>query len=102
LKTAPHVLRCGPKTPICTPTRIKARRDAKKAIVAVAASMLTAAWHMLRDGVGYADLGADYFLRHNSQKTVQQLLRRLADLGYPVQPASPPLGASYHDLLTYQ
>jgi transposase len=69
--------------------RIKARRDAKKAIVAVAASMLTAAWHMLRDGVEYADLGADYFVRHDSQKTVQRLLRRLADLGYPVQPASP-------------
>jgi len=51
--------------------------------------MLTAAWHMLRDGVEYADLGADYFVRHDSQKTVQRLLRRLADLGYPVQPASP-------------
>jgi transposase len=70
-------------------TRIKARRDAKKAIVAVAASMLTAAWHMLRNGVEYADLGADYFIRHDIQKTVQRLLRRLTDLGYPVQPASP-------------
>ena len=30
--------------------RLKARRGAKKAILAVAASMLTAAYHMLRDG----------------------------------------------------
>ena len=36
--------------------RIKARRGAKKAIMAVAASMLTAAYHMLRDGTEYADL----------------------------------------------
>ena len=34
--------------------RIKARRGAKKAILAVAASMLTAAFHMLRDGTEYA------------------------------------------------
>jgi hypothetical protein len=33
--------------------RIKARRGPKKAILAVAASMLTAVWHMLSDGVGY-------------------------------------------------
>ncbi|MDB5657364.1 MAG: transposase family protein [Tardiphaga sp.] len=36
--------------------RVKARRGPKKAIFAVAASMLTAVWHMLSDGVGYADL----------------------------------------------
>ncbi|MDR6496730.1 transposase [Paraburkholderia terricola] len=70
-------------------TRIKARRGSKKAIIAVAASMLTAAWHMLRNGVEYADLGADYFTRHDMQNTVKRLLKRLTDLGYPVQPASP-------------
>ena len=69
--------------------RIKARRGAKKAIVAVAASMLTAAWHMLRNGVEYEDLGPDYFNRHDMQGTVKRLLKRLTDLGYPVQPAAP-------------
>lgn len=39
--------------------RIKARRGAKKAILAIAASMLTAAFHMLRDGTEYNDLGSD-------------------------------------------
>jgi hypothetical protein len=70
-------------------TRIKARRGSKKAIIAVAASMLTAAWHMLRNGVEYADLDADYFTRHDMQSTVKRLLKRLTDLGYPVQSASP-------------
>ncbi|KVA53985.1 transposase [Burkholderia cepacia] len=68
--------------------RIKARRGAKKAIVAVAASMLTAAWHMLRNGVEYTDLGPDYFNRYDIQGTVKRLLKRLTDLGYPMQPAS--------------
>jgi transposase len=41
--------------------RLRARRGAKKAIGAVAASMLTAAYHMLKDGTLYHDLGADHF-----------------------------------------
>ena len=57
--------------------RIKSRRGAKKAILAVAASMLTAAFFMLRDGVAYKDLGADHFSRHDKTKTIQRLLRRL-------------------------
>src|SRR5262249_20776423 len=37
--------------------RIKARRGPKKAIMAVAASILTAIYHMLKDGTMYKDLG---------------------------------------------
>ncbi len=67
--------------------RIKARRCAKKAILlAVAASMLTAAYQLLRDGVDYADLGPDYFARHDTDKTIRRLLKRLADLGCHVDP----------------
>ena len=62
----------------------KARRGAKKAILTVAASMLTAAFHMLRDGVEYADLGADYLDRQDRSKTVRRLLQRLQDLGCDV------------------
>ena len=61
--------------------RIKARRGAKKAIIAVAASMLTAAYFMLRDGVESLDLGADHFDHHDKTKTIKRLLKRLADLG---------------------
>jgi len=70
--------------------RIKARRGSRKAILAVAASMLTAAYHMLRNGVEYADLGADHFIRHDTSKTIQRLLKRLNDLGCEVQPVLAP------------
>lgn len=69
--------------------RIKARRGPKKAILAVAASMLTATWHMLSNGDEYADLGSDYFSRQDASKTIQRLLKRLADLGCQLQPPSP-------------
>src|SRR4051794_30876117 len=46
--------------------RLRARRGAKTAIVAVAASMLTAIHVMLARGVAYRDLGADHFERTRS------------------------------------
>lgn len=64
--------------------RIKSRRGPKKAIIAVAASILTAAFHMLRDGVEYRDLGASHFDRQDKSKTINRLLRRLRDLGCEV------------------
>ena len=65
--------------------RLKARRGGKKAIVAVAASMLTAAYHIMKDDVTYQELGADYFQRRNRHKAAFQLVRRLETLGYNVQ-----------------
>jgi len=65
--------------------RIKARRGAKKAVVAVAASMLTAVYHMLRNGVSYKDLGGDYFDRRDQAKIANRLIKRLGDLGYSVE-----------------
>ena len=64
--------------------RLKARRGAKKAIIAVAASMLTAIYYMLRDGVEYRDLGADHFTRHDKTQDHNRLVRRLRDLGCEV------------------
>jgi transposase len=70
--------------------RIKARRGSKKAIVAVAASMLTAVYYMLRDHVPYRDLGAGYFDGRHSVNLANRLRRRLESLGYSVtmQPAA--------------
>jgi transposase len=65
--------------------RIKSRRGPKKAIIAVAASMLTAAYYMLRDDVDYRELGNDYFDRADKAKAATRLVRRLHDLGYEVQ-----------------
>lgn len=64
--------------------RLKSRRGAKKAILAVAASILTAAYFILRDGVEYKDLGAKHFDRHDTGKTIGRLVRRLQDLGCEV------------------
>lgn len=65
--------------------RLKARRGPKKAILAVAASMLTACYYMLRDGVPYEDLGPNHFDRHDKAKTIGRLVRRLKDLGCDVE-----------------
>jgi hypothetical protein len=51
----------------------------------VAASILTAAYHIQKDdGVVYLDLGGDYFDRRDKKRAAQRLVRRLHDLGYAV------------------
>jgi transposase len=65
--------------------RIKARRGAKKAIMAVAASMLTAAYHMLRNQTPYRDLGADHFDQRAKHEVARRLIKRLGTLGYSVE-----------------
>ncbi|HVF64067.1 MAG TPA: IS110 family transposase [Casimicrobiaceae bacterium] len=64
--------------------RIRSRRGGKKAIIAVAASMLTAIWHMLRDGTVWNDLGAAHFDRGDAKRTAIRLIRRLQQIGYTV------------------
>jgi transposase len=65
--------------------RIKARRGPKKAIMAVAASILTAVYHMLKDGTMYQDLGSGHFNRQSKDQQKNRLVKRLADLGYAVE-----------------
>jgi transposase len=65
--------------------RIRARRGPKKAIMAVAASMLTAVYHMLKDGTMYQDLGRDHFDRRSTDHQKTRLVKRLTDLGYVVE-----------------
>src|SRR6266700_7309897 len=71
--------------------RIKARRGPKKAIMAVAASILTAIYHMLEDGTTYQDLGSNHFQSRSKGQQTKRLVKRLADLGYDV--ALTPLAA---------
>jgi transposase len=66
--------------------RLRARRGPKKAICAVAASILTAAYHMLRDGTFYQDLGSDHLSRRAKGDRTVRLVRHLTALGYTVQP----------------
>ena len=65
--------------------RLRSRRGSKKAICAVAASMLTAAYHMLKNGTFYEDLGADHFDRREKGKHILRLVNRLQSLGYAVE-----------------
>ncbi len=62
--------------------RLRHRRGPKKAICAVAASILTAAYHMLRDGTFYHDLGADHCDRASAETRASCLVRRIAKLGF--------------------
>ena len=64
--------------------RIKRKGGPKKAIIAVAASMLRALYYMLRDHVPYKDLGADHFSTIDTEKKAKRLIRQLADMGVEV------------------
>jgi transposase len=65
--------------------RLKARRGGKKAIGAVAASLLRTIYHMLKDGTLYQDLGADHFDKREKTSSTRRLVRRLENLGFAVQ-----------------
>ena len=65
--------------------RLRTRRGPKKAVCAVAASILTAAYHMLKDGTFYQDLGATHFDRQRPEAHARRLVKRLAELGFSVQ-----------------
>jgi transposase len=69
--------------------RLRHRRGPKKAICAVAASILTAVYHMLCDGTLYQDLGADHFRRASPENQANRLVRQIAKLGFTctIQPA---------------
>ena len=73
--------------------RLRARRGAKKAVCAVAASILTAAYHMLKDGTQYRDLGLTFNCRSKQQQT-NRLLKRLADLGFAAELTPIPMAVS--------
>jgi transposase len=65
--------------------RLKSRRGPQKAIVAVAASMLTDVYYMLRDGAEFHDLGDQYFAQRDKTRLANRLLQRLRDLGVEVE-----------------
>jgi transposase len=65
--------------------RIRTRRGKKKAILAVAGTMLRAIYHMLKNDVDYQDLGRDFFDRRDELASARHLKRRLEKLGYTVE-----------------
>ena len=61
------------------------RRGPQKAICAVAASILTAIYHMLKSGAPHRDLGVDYFDRRTPEAKTKRLVAQLAKLGFAAQ-----------------
>ena len=70
--------------------RIKARRGHGRAVMAIADKILLAAYHMLRDGVPYRDLGDNYLDQRDQKRTVANLVTRIEALGYRVRLAPAP------------
>jgi transposase len=64
--------------------RLAGRRGAKKAIVAVAHSILITAYHLIDRKVPYKELGRDYFDKRNVETTAKRLTKRLESLGFQV------------------
>jgi len=64
--------------------RIKRHRGHKKAIVAVGHHILEIAYFIMRDGLTYRELGADYFDRRDRERTTRRHVKQLEALGYRV------------------
>ena len=64
--------------------RLKARRGAMRAALAIAHKILVSAYHMLAKGLAYRDLGEAYLDQSGQTRTVANLKRRLERLGYHV------------------
>jgi transposase len=64
--------------------RLAARRGKKRAIMAVAHSIVISAFHMLSRHECYHELGANYFDEQRREHLVDRLTRRLERLGYRV------------------
>ncbi|MBO6267245.1 MAG: IS110 family transposase [Synergistaceae bacterium] len=62
--------------------RISAHRGKKRAYVAVAHSLLVAIYHILKDGVVFKDLGADYYNQFNKERKINAYLKKLKALGW--------------------
>jgi transposase len=70
--------------------RLAARRGKSRAAVAVGHAILIIAYHLLRDGTDYHDLGPRYFDERDRRAVERRLVHRLEGLGYTVslQPAA--------------
>ena len=62
--------------------RVKRHRGHKKAVVAVGHQILEIAYYIMRDGVTYHELGADYFERRDRERTIRRHVKQLEALGY--------------------
>lgn len=64
--------------------RIASRRGANRAAVAVGHSILVSAYHILKTGKPYQELGANYFDQRRKKIVVNNMIKRLNSLGFKV------------------
>ena len=69
--------------------RLAKRRGQRRALLAVGHSLLTVIYHLLRDGVVYQELGANFFDQRDRTLIARQAVRRLERLGYQVTLSQP-------------
>ena len=65
--------------------RIAMRRGKKRAILAVAHSILIAIYYMIKEDKEYEDLGADFYNKFNKEKKANAYIKKIKELGYDVQ-----------------
>ena len=65
--------------------RIAIRRGKKRAMLAVAHSILIAIYYMIKEDKEYQDLGADFYNKFNKEKKANAYMKKLKELGYDVQ-----------------
>ena len=64
--------------------RICARRGPNRALMAVAHSMIIVGFCLIKYGLEFKDLGADFFDRRNREHAIRRAVKRLNSLGYEV------------------
>jgi transposase len=64
--------------------RLASRRGRKRALIALAQTMLGIAYQVLKKGTEYSDLGPDYFDRRDAERLTRRLVARLEYLGHKV------------------
>lgn len=65
--------------------RLAMKRGKKRAILAVAHSILISIYYMLKENEEYEELGVNYYNTFNVEKKAKAYLKKLMDLGYQVQ-----------------
>jgi transposase len=65
--------------------RLSKRRGYKRAIVAIAHSMLIAIYHMIKEDMPYRELGATNFDQRSAESKTKSLIKQLQKLGYAVE-----------------
>ncbi len=61
---------------------LRQRRGPKKAICAVAASILTAVWHMLQNGTFWHDLGPNHFHQRSPEQQARHFAAQITNPGF--------------------